>query len=1063
MAAPQRQAMRLLSQRLQCLSKPSVVRQTRSISSRYSNATKRTVTTAPSSTSPLLEQLSASAGARNPLDVRAARIIEAEAKAHNLQRMRIAGMGLILSMGGLAMVIFNLDLDSIEQAEKQRKGGQQLDASDEANARFQGKEVHVIGAGDGKRIVASGAGEQVELVETGTSSVPHFPRTIYLPSSSDSTRIPGVVAVAQPNADANPGNTANQEEYTLVGLGIRTVMWIQVYVVGMYVRTNDITALQAKLVRNVNPTASALIPSEKEDLKKKLLDPEESRAIWAELLAVPGIKTAFRISPTRSTNFSHLRDGFVSGINNRTGEARSLTQGGITEYDSEEFGRSVQDLKAIFKGSNAPKGSVLVLSRDERGTLDVLYQPKPEQGEQAMERLGSLPDERVSRLLWFGYLAGAKVSSQGARDGIVNGCMDEVDVVADCPHTLEIRTSTLYYHSACNQSVIELHGEPYAYPPSSTFRRSTPLILLSRTALSVNSYTSRPTLFLTTLEKGQKMVRSIALQATNWKRRSLKTLDTEQVTAGKTTTVYVVLSAELRSDQDVYMFSIDKCYTTLHQANARVELLGHCNVNMRSVETRLAFTDPDTGCLTVRWGRYGSQSRFVALIDKLEMVGSVIDNSKGNTSPGGWNDPEAEIGAFFAETHLDLSGHIWVVAMHAPVSAKDSPALARQNSHSRAATITAASLRSKPSAKSSLAAVSKALTPLAESQPPKHHNTLLADLGWALDSLHPSSDPAIARAKKSWNESFSSHGRCRKVREHYGFARYAFKPALLDKRRLAPGGGGDYDAGCVQIRVERVRVVPVGDAPEYHIPSAVVEKDTKAGLVAPVMRNVGGEVISTAAGCRTSFLDSLERIAEGGGLSKYEALPLALKIRKQHMERWSDTAVGEQKYALPVVAAGAKERGEEDKVAGDMYHALLHGSDVLSANKRVSARPPSKAYLKAQARMAAAIKDRDEDHEEEIDVDAMSEARQAKNSLELETPTHELQVPAQVLRRKPQRSQLKPPQPMLLSTQLLTTPRRRDSVTEQHQAVAPLKVTTVVKKMGMMEARANMAFDGLWF
>jgi len=84
-------------------------------------------------------------------------------------------------------------------------------------------------------------------------------------------------------------------------------------------------------------------------------------------------------------------------------------------------------LKAIFKGSNAPKGSVLVLSRDERGTLDVLYQPKPEQGDQAMERLGSLPDERVSRLLWFGYLAGAKVSSQGARDGIVNGCMEFVE------------------------------------------------------------------------------------------------------------------------------------------------------------------------------------------------------------------------------------------------------------------------------------------------------------------------------------------------------------------------------------------------------------------------------------------------------------------------------------------------------------------------------------------------------------------------------------------------------------------------------------------------------------
>ena len=145
------------------------------------------------------------------------------------------------------MVIFNLDLDSIEQAEKKRKSGLQLDASSEANARFQGKEVHVIGAGEDKRIVAQGDGENIELVETGTSSVPHFPRNIFLPSSPGSSASASplhTVSVAEPNSSLNPGNAANQEEYTLVGLGIRTVMWIQVYVVGMYVRTTDITSLQ---------------------------------------------------------------------------------------------------------------------------------------------------------------------------------------------------------------------------------------------------------------------------------------------------------------------------------------------------------------------------------------------------------------------------------------------------------------------------------------------------------------------------------------------------------------------------------------------------------------------------------------------------------------------------------------------------------------------------------------------------------------------------------------------------------------------------------------------------
>ncbi|TKA80965.1 hypothetical protein B0A55_02396 [Friedmanniomyces simplex] len=562
------------------------------------------------------------------------------------------------------------------------------------------------------------------------------------------------------------------------------------------------------------------------------------------------------------------------------------------------------------------------------------------------------------------------------------------------------------------------------------------------------------------------MVRSIAQQATNWKRLSLKTLDTDQAPVNnKTTTLYIVLSAELRGDHDVYMFSIDKCYTTLQQANARVELLGQCNVNLRSVETKLAYTDPETGCMTVRWGRYGSQSRFVALIEKMEMAGVVVNNSQGNTSPGGWNDPEAEIGAFFAETHLDLSGHIWVVAMHAPVSAAgDGSPLARQHSHSRATT--AMSLRSKPSAKNSLAAM-KALHPVTESQTnpsSSSKHTTLPGLGCAIDSLHPTSDLALARAKQLWNASFKeTHGRCRKTREHYGFARYAFKPALLLGGKRAGDCYYDGTAGSVQIRVERVRVVPVGDKPEFFLPPALSLGNDRGVFVSPPLRNVGGEVISTAAGCRTSFLDSLERIAEGS--LRYEKLPLALKIRQQHAERWSD-AVGEQKYGA-VAGVGRRVGGrEEDRVAGDMYHALLHGSDALSVDKRVSARPPSKAYLKARARMAAAMTEeaKEEDADKQEAVSTIREPSGVTDDMEIETAaTTKLAVPAQILRRKPQRSQLKPPQSMLLSTQYLATPSRTDSVTEHHQAVAPLKIAKMVKKMGSVEVRANTAFDGLWF
>ncbi|KAK4548658.1 hypothetical protein LTR36_009569 [Oleoguttula mirabilis] len=431
MAAPTKQAMRLLSPRLQCLKHQQTsacTRQIRCVSGRYSNPTKRTVSTAPTGISSFIGSASAeSQPVHNPMDIRANRLEHEEKRQYHTRRMRFAGMGLLLSMGGMVMILFNLDLDGIDQAEKKRRG-QQLDASSEANARFQGKEVHVIGAGEDKRIVAQGNGENIELVETGTSSVPHFPRTIFLPSSPDSSTAAsatGLIGIAPPNTPQNPGNAANQEEYTLVGLGIRTVMWIEVYVVGMYVRTVDITTLQAKLIHSVNQSASTLIPAEKEELRKRLLDPEQSREIWSDILKVPGIKTAWRMSPTRNTDFGHLRDGFVNGINARKAEARTLTSGGETEYDSEDFGQAMQSLKAIFTGGKAPKQSILILARDNVGVLDVLFQPKPsESGKQKeMELLGSVSDERIARLIWLGYLAGAKVSSPPAREGVVAGCV----------------------------------------------------------------------------------------------------------------------------------------------------------------------------------------------------------------------------------------------------------------------------------------------------------------------------------------------------------------------------------------------------------------------------------------------------------------------------------------------------------------------------------------------------------------------------------------------------------------------------------------------------------------
>ncbi|WPG99022.1 Altered inheritance of mitochondria protein 18, mitochondrial [Acrodontium crateriforme] len=428
MAAPTRRAMRLLSPRLQCASIRSTpcAHQLRCVSSRYSNPGQRATTSAPIENSSFLGSSSSTtststpaAAFMNPLDARAGQIAALEKRQFHYRRMRFAGMGILLSMLGLSMIIYNLDLDSMEKSEEKKKG-LQMDSSSEANATFQGKEVHVIGAGKGKRIVAHGPDGELDLVETGTSTIPHFPRTIRMPIASDEVATP-----------VSPVNSANDEEYTLVGLGIRSVLWVQVYVVGLYIRTADVSTLQEKLIHGVNPTASTLVPAEKEILKKKLLDPEASREIWTQLLEVPGLKTAWRIAPTRNTDFGHLRDGFVNGINARIQETRRvLAPEATVQFDSEEFGQSVQGLKSIFTGGKAPKGSVLLLSRNRAGALDIWFQPKPVEGNETdkspppMEHLGSVQDERIARLIWMGYVAGDKVSSKSTREGVVDGCVN---------------------------------------------------------------------------------------------------------------------------------------------------------------------------------------------------------------------------------------------------------------------------------------------------------------------------------------------------------------------------------------------------------------------------------------------------------------------------------------------------------------------------------------------------------------------------------------------------------------------------------------------------------------
>ena len=141
---------------------------------------------------------------------------------------------------------------------------------------------------------------------------------------------------------------------------------------------------------------------------------------------------AFRIVPTRDTNFQHLRDGMVRGITKRMQEANIAAQQAKVEpeYNDEAFGLAMKDFKALFNArGKAGKGSVLLLRREVEGGLELLYQAteKSGSGMGPLERLGTVKDERLSRLTWLLYLGGKNVSSEDARKNVVEGCLDLVE------------------------------------------------------------------------------------------------------------------------------------------------------------------------------------------------------------------------------------------------------------------------------------------------------------------------------------------------------------------------------------------------------------------------------------------------------------------------------------------------------------------------------------------------------------------------------------------------------------------------------------------------------------
>jgi len=261
-------------------------------------------------------------------------------------------------------------------------------------------------------VYTSGDVSDTELVPTGTSSVPFFPRTIRPPSRA------GTATAALPSGPGDADGT-----YTLLGLGVRTVSFlsIEVYVVGVYVATADLTALQAAFVREGAPVAAAstLIGGEQDALRARLLEGAEGERIWERVLLGSGVRSALRVVPTRATDFAHLRDGWERGINARVRARQEMVQ-------DDTLGASVGEFKKMFGQGRVGRGEVMLLERGRAGELSAWVEKSRDGRSLGWEHLGALSDERVGRLVWLNYLAGAKVASEPARRSIVDGVLDLV-------------------------------------------------------------------------------------------------------------------------------------------------------------------------------------------------------------------------------------------------------------------------------------------------------------------------------------------------------------------------------------------------------------------------------------------------------------------------------------------------------------------------------------------------------------------------------------------------------------------------------------------------------------
>jgi len=108
-----------------------------------------------------------------------------------------------------------------------------------------------------------------------------------------------------------------------------------------------------------------------------------------------------RIIPTRSTSYTHLRDGFLRALQSRMNA--SIKSGTLSATEAEDAQSPLRKFKSVFPNSPLAKGT----------PLDIILVAPPKQGEKRtliVRDLGAVENDWVAKAFVMAYFEGNGIS-----------------------------------------------------------------------------------------------------------------------------------------------------------------------------------------------------------------------------------------------------------------------------------------------------------------------------------------------------------------------------------------------------------------------------------------------------------------------------------------------------------------------------------------------------------------------------------------------------------------------------------------------------------------------------